>query len=130
MTDTTDTTDTNNPKTSEILTLAYKHLWDGNFLAQQHKHASNVCGAVAIALDKFGIDNLSDDDSWHPYIDIQDRFHAYMDSILAKTGYIYYTKHLNKLGVPRSLTDNPEWMQLRRRELLCSIISHFESIND
>ena len=117
-------------KTSEILTLAYKHLWNGDFLAKQYKHVPNVCGAVTEALVELDMRNLSDDDGWHPYIDIQDRFHDYMYSILAKTDSSYYYSHLNKLGVPRTILNNAEWMQLRRRELLCSIISHFESIND
>ncbi len=122
--------DTNNLKTSEILTLAYKHLWNGDFLAEQYKHVPYVCGAVADALHELGIDNLSDDDGWHPYKGSRERFHDYMDSILKETNSSYYYSHLNKLGVPRTILNNAEWMQLRRRELLCSIISHFESIND
>ena len=126
----TDTNNLNNLKTSEILTLAYKHLWNGDFLAKQHEYSRHVCGAVADALRELDVNKLSDDDGWHPYKDSKDRFHDYMNLILAKTDSIYYTKHLNKLGVPINLTGNPEWVQLRRRELLCSIISHFESIND
>lgn len=130
MTDMTDMTDTSNLKTSEILTLAYKHLWNGDFLAKQHEYSQYVCGAVDDALYELGIDNLSDDDGWHPYKGSRERLHDYMDLILAKTDSSFYKRHLMELGVPRNLTGNPEWMQLRRRELLCSIISHFESIND
>ena len=126
----TDMTDTNTLKTSELLILAYKHLWNGDILAKQHEYSNYVCGAVDDALYELGIDNLSDDDGWNQYIDSKDRFHDYMDLILAKTDSYYYYSHLAKLGVPRNLTGNPEWMQLRRRELLCSIMSHFESIND
>ena len=123
-------TDTNTLKTSELLTLAYKYLWNGDFLAEQYKHVPNVCGAVAAALKELDIDNLADDDGWHPYIDSHDSFRDYMDYILKETNSSFYYSHLAKLGVPRTILNNAEWMQLRRRELLCSIISHFESIND
>ena len=126
----TDTNNKYNLKTSEILTLAYKHLWNGDFLAEQYKHVPYVCGAVDDALYELGIDNLYDDDGWHPYKGSRERFHDYMDSILAKTDSSFYPRHLMELGVPRTIINNAEWMQLRRRELLCSIISHFESIND
>ena len=125
-----DTNNSNKLKTSEILTLAYKHLWDGDFHPDECKHSRNVCRAVGAAFRELNIDNLSDADGWHPYRASKDRFHDYMDLILKETDTAFYSKHLNKLGVPINLIHNPEWMQLRRRELLCSIISYFESIND
>ena len=130
MTNTNTLSNSNNLKTSEILTLAYKHLWNGDILAEQYTHASNVCGAVARVLPELGIDNLVDENGRHPYIDSQDSFQDYMYLILAKTDTNYYCSHLAELGVPIDLMRDAEWMQLRRRELLCSIISHFESIND
>lgn len=125
-----DMTNLNNLKTSEILTLAYKHLWNGDFNEKQYKYSRYVCRAVDYALYELGIYNLQDAIGWHPYKDSKERFWDYMDLILKETNSTFYTRHLSKLGVPTILTDNPEWMQLRRRELLCSIISHFEYIND
>lgn len=83
-----------------------------------------ICNALAkvFRVNK----NLKPDKSLRCYSLARD----YINEAMEKTNAWYYSGHLAQLGVPLKLVNNLEWMQLRRRELLCQMISHFESIGD
>ena len=48
----------------------------------------------------------------------------------SKSDAFSFDDMLFSLGVPVKLVNDDEWVQLRRRELLANLISHYERMGD
>ena len=118
-------------KTSEILAAAREWLWDGGEESRHPWQTPYICFAVERAM---GV-HVSPFDS---HTETVKRARRITDSVTtlmrelcgSKSGDISFNGMLVGLGVPENLVDDDEWLQLRRRELLTNLISHYERMGD
>lgn len=96
-------------RTSEVLSAARAHLWDGEGVLIPESQSKYICYAISRVQAK----SRAKDDA--------------VDLVLAQLDtYGSFEGYLIGRGVPDRLADDPEWMQLRRRELLTRLISQCE----
>lgn len=115
-------------KVSELLTAARTYLWDGTGPTPISYHPMNLgspspgCEVyVCHAIQAVGYETVD------PPQSVLDGVQEACDRVLGQLdGNLSFDGYLAGQLVPAQYLDDPEWMQLRRRELLTMLISHFE----
>lgn len=107
-------------KTSVLLSKARRYLWDGHGPAPYTGPESEyICYAVfAVGAD--------DRDT----LKVRDSVERCLSWVSGGAECFSFEAALIVAGVPAEYYNNPEWLQLRRREFLTNMISYFERKGD
>lgn len=122
-------------KTSEMLRKAYPFLWDG--VEDTVLKSEYICYAIerAFAAELGGdvIEEIHVKGIGREILECQkkivEKMNEWFNPRLRRECMSFETA-MFELGVKQELAGNTEWRQLRRREFLTNLISHYERLGD